>query len=98
MGAGNIRVTPDELIDASKKYQTESHEIDLMIGRLDTLIGHLNQIWEGASSDAFHDQYEQLKPSFKDMSNLLEDVHQQLDKAANIMRDTDNQIASQIRG
>ncbi|RUQ29098.1 hypothetical protein ELQ35_10740 [Peribacillus cavernae] len=32
---------------------------------------HLRSIWEGASSDAFAQQYEELKPSFVQMSTLL---------------------------
>ncbi|MEH6857737.1 WXG100 family type VII secretion target, partial [Priestia megaterium] len=39
-----------------------------------------------------------LKPSFVEMSNLLTKIAKQLDDSANVLEDTDNQIASQIRG
>jgi WXG100 family type VII secretion target len=58
----------------------------------------LQDMWEGASSEAFAAQYEELKPSFVEMSNLLTKIAKQLDDSANVLEDTDNQIASQIRG
>ncbi|NES53454.1 WXG100 family type VII secretion target, partial [Escherichia coli] len=40
----------------------------------------------------------QLKPSFIKMSDLLQDVNQQLDQTANTLESTDQDIANQIRG
>lgn len=93
-----IRVTPSELKDVARQYDIESQQVTDMIGRLDRMRDHLTGIWEGSSSEAFVGQYEELKPSFMDMARLLNEVSQQLNKSAQILEDTDNQIASQIRG
>ncbi|MGE7604660.1 WXG100 family type VII secretion target [Peribacillus sp. NPDC097675] len=93
-----IRVTPSELKDVARQYDNESQQVTDIIGRLDKMRDHLVGIWEGASSQAFVGQYEELKPSFNDMARLLNEVSQQLTKSAQILEDTDNQIASQIRG
>ncbi|TCP16946.1 WXG100 family type VII secretion target [Scopulibacillus darangshiensis] len=96
--AGQIRVTPEELRDMASRYNNESGNVEDLVGRLDTMKGQLQGMWEGASSDAFAAQYEELKPSFVKMANLLADISKQLGDTANIIEDTDNQIAGQIRG
>ena len=82
----------------SRQYSGESAQVRELIGRLDTMANHLKDIWEGSSSEAFINQYYELKPSFEKMAVLLEDVSKQLADSATILEDTDAQIASQIRG
>ncbi|WP_110926628.1 WXG100 family type VII secretion target [Bacillus massiliglaciei] len=96
--SGIIRVTPAELVEVARQYQNESSNVSEQIVRLDNMISHLVSIWEGASSEAFAAQYEELKPSFNEMARLLTEVSQQLEKSAQILEDTDRDIASQIRG
>lgn len=96
--AGLIRVTPEELRAMAKQYGVESQEVLNQVDRLNRMISDLKSMWEGASSEAFADQYEQLKPSFIKMSDLLQDVNQQLDQTANTLESTDQDIANQIRG
>lgn len=96
--AGQIRLTPDELRGYARRYGQESQNTGELIGRLDGMINQLTQVWEGASSRAFKDQYERLRPSFQKMQQLLQDIDQQLAKSATILEDTDQQIAGQING
>lgn len=96
--SGIIRVTPAELCDMAGRYTNESGQVQELVSRLDTMKNQLQDMWEGASSEAFAAQYEELKPSFVEMSNLLTKIAKQLDDSANVLEDTDNQIASQIRG
>ena len=96
--AGQIRVTPAELYEMSQQYSSESAAVNDQIGRLNGMIDFLRGAWEGASSEAFAAQYEELKPSFIKMGELLQDVSTQLHNAGKVLEDTDNQIASQIRG
>ncbi|UYO35068.1 WXG100 family type VII secretion target [Bacillus zhangzhouensis] len=96
--SGIIRVTPEELRATAKQYGVESQEVLNQVDRLNRMITDLKGMWEGASSEAFADQYEQLKPSFIKMSDLLTDVSNQLDQTANTLESTDQDIASQIRG
>jgi WXG100 family type VII secretion target len=96
--SGIIRVTPAELRDMAGRYNNESGQVQELVSRLDTMKSQLQDMWEGASSEAFAAQYEELKPSFIEMSNLLTKIAKQLDDSANVLEDTDNQIASQIRG
>ncbi|MGN1402258.1 MAG: WXG100 family type VII secretion target [Bacillus sp. (in: firmicutes)] len=96
--AGLIRVTPAELYEMAQRYSNEGGQVNEQITRLDGMIQHLLGVWEGASSEAFAAQYEELKPSFIKMAELLQDVSIQLNSAGKVLEDTDQQIASQIRG
>ncbi len=96
--AGVIRVTPEELVGMSNRYNGESSQVADQITRLDTMIRELEGAWEGEASRAFNEQYHSLRPSFVQMQQLLEDISVQLSKTASALEDADNQIASQIRG
>lgn len=98
MMSGQIRVTPAELMDTSREYGRESQEVLSQIVRMDNLMGRLQGMWEGQASEAFKAQYEELKPSFQKMSDLLVDIEEQLKNTALALEDADRQIASQIRG
>ncbi|MGR9049151.1 WXG100 family type VII secretion target [Halobacillus faecis] len=94
----NIRLTPDELREFARQYNTESSNVQELVSRLDGMSGQLQEIWEGASSQAFAAQYQELRPAFERMSTLLAEVSQQLNSTATTLEDTDQQIAGQIRG
>ncbi|MGM9925156.1 MAG: WXG100 family type VII secretion target [Bacillus sp. (in: firmicutes)] len=96
--SGQIRVTPAELMQTATEYGRESQEVLAQIGRMDNLMGRLQGMWEGQANEAFKAQYEELKPSFQKMSDLLMDIQTQLQSTARALEDADRQIASQIRG
>ena len=96
--AGVIRVTPEELVGMSNRYNGESSQVADQITRLDSMIRELEGAWEGEASRAFGEQYQSLRPSFVQMQQLLDDISVQLSKTARALEDADNQIASQIRG
>jgi len=94
----NIRLNPEELEEFAGRYKEESGQVGEMRNRLDTMIGQLSDAWEGGAAQAFVDQYIDLQPSFEKMEVLLEDISRQLESSAHALRDTDANIASQIRG
>lgn len=96
--SGNIRLNPEELEDFAKRYGIESSNVQTVLDKLDTLISQLGDAWEGGASQAFSDQYVELRPSFVNMVNLLEDIQRQLASSADTLRQTDANIAGQIRG
>lgn len=55
--SGLIRVTPEELRAMAKQYGVESQEVMNQVDRLNRMISDLKGMWEGASSEAFADQY-----------------------------------------
>lgn len=96
--SGRIRVTPAELQEMSNRYGQKSGEVENIIGDLDKMIQQLQGSWEGQSSQAFASQYERLKPSFKQMQQLLDEIKVQLSKTAGALEQADQEIANQING
>ncbi|WP_085992899.1 WXG100 family type VII secretion target [Oceanobacillus senegalensis] len=96
--SGMIRLSPEELESIAKRYGVESGNVMNIVGNLDGLMETLHQVWEGNAKEAFHGQYEELRPSFLRMVELLEDINRQLASTAQTLRETDANIASQIRG
>lgn len=96
--SGVIRVTPAELESMSQKYNQESGQVGEQISRLDSMIQQLEGAWEGAASRAFSEQYQELRPSFNQMRDLLEQIYKQLSSTAKALEAADNDIANQIRG
>lgn len=96
--SGNIRLNPEELEQFASRYNEESGQVGEMVNRLNGLIGQLQDAWEGGAAEAFASQYEELRPSFENMQVLLEDISRQLSSSANTLRETDANIANQIRG
>lgn len=94
--AGQIRLTPEQLREMAGRYGQKGGEIESIIGELDGMIAQLEGEWEGASSRAFANQYQDLKPSFVKMRELLEDIKNQLTQVAHSLESTDQSIASQI--
>ncbi|HGI2958402.1 TPA: WXG100 family type VII secretion target, partial [Streptococcus agalactiae] len=54
--------------------------------------------WDGSTFDSFEAQFNELSPKITEFAQLLEDINQQLLKVADIIEQTDADIASQISG
>jgi len=96
--SGNIRVTPAELEQVASQYLQESSMANEQVIRLDNMIDQLVSMWEGQASQAFANQYAELRPSYVRMSQLLEEVSRQLQSASNALQEADSNVANQIRG
>lgn len=91
-----IRITPEQMLSRSAEYHTEAQNIEQVINRMTNLISALQTEWEGAASDSFANQFEQLKPSFINMQELVETISRQLKETGNAMEEMDSQIASKF--
>ncbi len=95
---GRIMLTPDELRASAQKYAEGSQRIEEILGNLTTEQAVIGESWEGDAFDSFDDQFAELSPRIRQFAELLQDVHDQLDRVAEIVERTDADIASQIRG
>ncbi|MED4129431.1 WXG100 family type VII secretion target [Shouchella miscanthi] len=93
-----IRVTPEELYQKAEDYNRSSGEVHDLISRLDGFRDQLQGMWDGQASEAFVQQYDELKPSFVRMGDLLGEVSEQLRNSGRTLEETDQQIAGNIRG
>lgn len=92
-----IRLTPDMMRLRAKEYRNESHKMDEVVKKLNTLLLSLQSEWDGKSAVAFQNQYESLKPSLNQMVNLIESIATQLTQTANSIEALDQEIANRLR-
>lgn len=93
---GQIRISPGQMETRSREYQTEAENIQNVIVKMDSLINELQSEWEGSASQSFANQYQELKPSFVNMRELVETISRQLQQTANAMEQMDTEIAGKF--
>lgn len=96
--ANQIRITPDDMRGRANEYRTEADNVNGVISKMDTLLTALQSEWEGASSEAYAERYAELKPGFEKAEELIREIADALDATAQIIEETDSDIASQLRG
>lgn len=57
----------------------------------------ISENWDGSAFDSFEQQFNELSPKIKEFAQLLQDINAQLIKVADIVEQTDQDIAAQIR-
>ena len=95
--ANQIRMSPEAMRGRAAEYQHQSEVVEYVIGKMDILLQNLQSEWEGSASEAYAEKYEQLRPSFTAMKELIADISTALNKTAEAIETTDSDIASQFR-
>ena len=91
--AGQIRMTPDELISKAKRYEQSAQDIEQILKNLSQLQEELRGEWEGRAFERFDDQFSQLKPKVQNFAQLMHDINTQLEKTAEAVRQNDEALA-----
>ena len=91
--AGQIRMTPAELKAKAARYGQSSQQIEQILKDLTNLQNELRGEWEGRAFDRFNDQFIQLSPKVRDFALLMEQIKVQLEKTADALEQTDQQLS-----
>ena len=91
-----IKLTPEDLRASAQRYAQGSQEIDQILTTLTHEQQVIDENWDGSAFDSFEAQFNELSPKIKQFSQLLEDINAQLIKVADIVEQTDQDIAAQI--
>ena len=94
--AGQIRITPEQMRQRATEVRGQGQTFQEVIDKMQTIIYELQTEWEGAASKGFEAQFEQLKPSFNNMKQLIDDMGGQLDATANAVEQMDQEIANKF--
>ena len=98
MANGQIRITPDQMRGRANEYRVQAQSVEDVITQMDSLLNNLQQEWEGESSAAFSERFEELRPGFVSAKDLIDEIAAALDATANDIEELDRQIAGQYRG
>ena len=98
--AERIMMTPQELNDGSVFLKQRLEAINQEVSQLKSKIDDIISRWEGAAQQSFVNQFENdMYPILRDtLPQVIGGVAEELDAAANAIRDTDESIANAFRG
>lgn len=91
-----IKLTPDELRTSAVKYTDGAQQVTDVLNRLSQEQEIIRENWEGTAFQSFDNQFQELTPKIREFSELLEQINQQLNKVADVVEQTDQEIASSI--
>lgn len=91
-----IQVTPDVLRSKAGEVRKYKGQHDEVIARLRNLVNGLNETWKGEAQAAFVANFESMRNTFNNFSNMLEDYARRMDAAANQMEQTDAGLAKKF--
>lgn len=98
MAANQIRISPDQMRERANQYRAEADTVNGVIAKMEALLGQLQSEWEGSASESYATRYQELKPGFMKAEELIREIATALDSTANIVEQTDSDIANQFRG
>ncbi|MGT2666612.1 WXG100 family type VII secretion target [Streptococcus rifensis] len=93
-----IKLTPEELRTSATKYTNGAEDIRTILSNLTSEQEVIRENWEGSAFDSFDTQFTELSPKITEFAQLLDDINTQLNKVAEIVEQTDQDIAAQIGG
>ena len=92
-----IRITPAQMRQRANQYRAEAETVNGVIRKMDTLLQQLKGEWEGKASESYAQRYQQLKPGFVKAEELIREIAAALDSTAQIVEETDLNIANKFR-
>ncbi len=88
----DIRINPDVLDEKAANVRSLKEEHDSIIENLRNLINGLNEIWTGEAQTAFIANFEGMRSTFDQFSEMLEGYAKLMNENARVMRETDEQL------
>ena len=93
----NIKMSPEQMQQKAAEFDSRNAEFNELISRMSSMVGELTSEWNGQTSQAFYDQFEELRPSLDRMANLISDIATQLRNISASMQDLDVKMANNIK-
>ena len=91
-----IKLTPEELRASAQRYTDGAENVNQVLSSLTNEQAIISENWEGSAFQSFEEQFNELAPKIKEFAQLLQDINAQLVKVADIVEQTDQDIAAQI--
>ena len=91
-----IKLTPEELRASAQRYTVGAENVNQVLSSLTNEQAIISENWEGSAFQSFEEQFNELSPKIKEFAQLLQDINAQLVKVADIVEQTDQDIAAQI--
>jgi WXG100 family type VII secretion target len=97
MGAGSIRVTPDQLTQVSSQLSSGAANIENILQQLKSQVAPLGSEWASAAQVQFMELWQQWQNDGMGLFNALTQMSQLMNQAAERYRETDQANAGGFR-
>lgn len=91
-----IKITPGDMEAKAGEYLQKKEELTMIKDTLTHFIADLREQWSGEATEAFDQQWNDLKPSFDQTEEFVEQIAAQLKSTAAAMSELDSSIAGQM--
>lgn len=95
--ANQIRMTPEMMRTRAGQYTAQANNLQEIITVMDRLLTQLQSEWEGDASRAYAAKFAELRHGFVKAKDLIDEISAALKSTANIVEQTDKNIAGQFR-
>lgn len=89
-----IQITPDSLRSNATSVMNYKNEHDQTMQKLGQLIRSLQETWKGEAQNAFYQKFESMQQTFTQFSEMLKGFADNMNKAAQQLEATDQQLKS----
>lgn len=96
--ATRITITPEDLRKSSTDMHDKAEQIRGILTDLLKEIDNLKSTWEGASQSQFIGAYDDLQPQLNKFPEVLDGLSGQLKAVADTLEQTDEELATKLRG
>lgn len=95
----NIRISPEEMRGEASKFSSTANDVQDSINNMDNYLTELQSQWEGAAAQAYEARWTgDLRPSFMQAKELIDEIAQALNTTADEMEQMDAAIAKGFQG
>lgn len=93
-----LKVSQQEIEQICSKLRGKSGEATIFLSEVQKVIDEAHNVWLGASSDKFHQEFSQLRNELqKKLDEYLKSLADALKKVAEHLRQADEDIAKNIK-
>jgi WXG100 family type VII secretion target len=94
-----VRVTPEQLESVGSQLHAGSQEVERQLASMKSQVENLvNAEWQGAASASFYELFQKWQRGAADVKEGLEGISRMVGQAARAYRETEQQLANQMRG
>ena len=92
-----FKVSPEKLEEISLSLKGEGDKFEECISIMNELIKQIPEAWEGQAAGAFEVQFDELRPGFQQVRELIESIGDQIAQVIEVVEKMDKDIASKLQ-
>ena len=96
--AARITITPEELRTSATLFTTKSGEVTDIISALQGEVNRLESTWDGAAQNQFFQAFQEMAKVLQQFPEVCNGITGQLNTVAQTIEQTDEELASKLRG